>query len=70
MSWSTTRSGKHNPSTPVRRAARSFAAPLGTYPSSAIAVSTLSLVSGSTRSRPASTRDTVAVDTPARLATA
>jgi hypothetical protein len=32
-------------------------------------VSTLSLVPGSTRSRPASTRDTVAVDTPARRAT-
>ncbi len=53
----------------MRRAARSLAAPLGTYPSSVTAVSTLSLVTGSTRSCPASTRDTVAVDTPAARAT-
>ena len=47
----------------------SFAAPLGTYPSSATAASTRSLVGGSTRPLPASTLDTVAVDTLARSAT-
>lgn len=61
--------GKYSPSTPVRRSARPLALPLGTYPSAATASSTRSRVTGRTASGERSTRETVAIETPARSAT-
>ena len=53
----------------VRRVTRLRAARFGTYPSRATASSTASRVAGLTGAEPFSTRDTVAMETPARLAT-
>jgi hypothetical protein len=54
---------------PVRPVGRPAALGDGTYPSSAAAPRTTSLVAGATPGNPRNARDTVATDTPARAAT-
>ena len=57
------------PITSLRLLASDCAAPSGTYPSSSIAARTRARVVSRTASCPCSTRETVAIDTPARPAT-
>src|SRR5215471_14305880 len=63
------RSGTVTRSFPERKVRRFFAVAFGTYPRSSTAFMTLRRVPGATMSGRLSTRDTVAVETPARLAT-
>jgi hypothetical protein len=57
------------PITSLRFLARLCAAPSGTYPSSSIAARTRARVLSRTGPCPCSTRETVAIETPARRAT-
>jgi hypothetical protein len=61
--------GPTTPIVPVRPVGRPAALGDGTYPSSAAAPRTTSLVAGATPGNPRSARETVATDTPARGAT-